>query len=287
MRSIVRVFAVLLILIFPAAGIGAAIQLAPVLSGLSKPLYVTHAHDGSGRLFIVEQGGLIKVLQPGASTPTVFLDISSRVLSDNGERGLLGLAFHPQYPSNPRFYVDYIRAGDGSTVVAEYQVTANPNVAGQTELQLLVVDQPYTNHKGGMVGFGPDGYLYIGLGDGGSSYDPQNRAQNIDELHGKILRIDVNTPNGLIPYSSPSTNPFFGATPGVDRSSRMASGTRGDFHLTGSSARSMWLMSARISGKRSISSRSATITAGGSGRAPGAPDSIQTQAVRGRATRFP
>src|SRR5262245_5231242 len=214
-----KVFSVLAVLAFvfsvSSATWAADIQLQPVVSGLTNPLFVTNAHDGSNRLFILEQVGRIKVLQPGASTPTVFLDIRSKVVS-GGEQGLLGLAFHPSYPQNPRFYVDYTRAGDGATVIAEYQVSGNPDIANSTETILLVIPQPYANHNGGMLAFGPDGYLYIGMGDGGSSFDPENRAQNIDELLGKILRIDVNQPNGMIPYSSPSTNPFFGAAPGAD-----------------------------------------------------------------------
>jgi uncharacterized protein (TIGR03437 family) len=192
------------------------IQLEPVLSGLSSPVYLTHAHDGSNRLFIVEQQGRIKVLQPGSTTPTVFLDIMSKVLS-GGERGLLGLAFHPQYPVNRRFFVNYTRQTDGATVVAEYRTSAsNPHVADTAETVLLTISQPFSNHNGGMVEFGPDGYLYIGMGDGGSGNDPGNRAQNINELLGKMLRLNVDQPNGTIPYSSPSDNPFFGSTPGRD-----------------------------------------------------------------------
>ena len=194
----------------------AAIELEPVLTGLSSPLFVTNARDGSGRLFVVERGGVIKVLQPGSTTPTVFLDITTRVLS-GGEQGLLGLAFHPQFASNGRFFVDYTRKPDGATVIAEYQVSAgDPNVADLTETLLLVIAQPFSNHNGGMIEFGPDGFLYIGMGDGGSGNDPGNRAQDITQLLGKILRIDVDHPNGSVPYSSPSSNPFFGATPGRD-----------------------------------------------------------------------
>jgi glucose/arabinose dehydrogenase len=208
--------AALALLLTPAApSFGASIQLVRVASGLSNPLFVTHAHDGTNRLFILEQGGTMKVLQPGASTPTVFLDIQTKVLF-SGERGLLGLAFHPQYPVNPRFYLDYTRAGDGATVIAEYQVSSDPNVASPTEKVLLVIAQPYANHNGGMLAFGADGYLYIAMGDGGSSFDPGNRALNKDDLLGKILRIDVDHANGPIPYSSPATNPFFGSIPGAD-----------------------------------------------------------------------
>jgi glucose/arabinose dehydrogenase len=187
-----------------------------VLGNLSAPLYLTNARDGSNRLFVVEQGGRILVLQPGASTPTVFLDITALVLS-GGEQGLLGLAFHPDYPINRRFFVNYTRRNDGATVIAEYRVSlADPNVADTTETRLLIVPQPFANHNGGMIEFGPDGFLYIAMGDGGSANDPGDRAQNINELLGKILRIDVDTPNPPALYSSPASNPFFGATPGRD-----------------------------------------------------------------------
>jgi hypothetical protein len=167
-------------------------------------------------LFILEQAGRIKVLGPGTSTPTVFLDITARVLS-GGERGLLGLSFHPAYATNRRFFVNYTRQPDGATVIAEYQTSAsNPNVADATETIILTIAQPFANHNGGMVEFGADGFLYIGMGDGGSANDPGNRAQDIDDLLGKMLRIDVDLPNGPVPYSSPPDNPFFGATPGRD-----------------------------------------------------------------------
>jgi glucose/arabinose dehydrogenase len=195
-----------------------ALQLQPVVTtGLSNPIYVTNAKDGSNRLFIVEQNGIIKVLQPGQTTPTEYLNITSRVVQNGGERGLLGLAFHPQYISNRRFFVYYTRQSDGLNVVAEYRVSqTNPNVADTAEIVHIAIANPFFNHNGGMIEFGPDGFLYIAKGDGGDGNDPGNRAQNLDILLGKILRIDVNTPNGAVPYSSPSTNPFFGATPGRD-----------------------------------------------------------------------
>lgn len=195
-----------------------AIQLIPVASGLSSPVYLTSARDGSNRLFIIEQPGRILLLPPGATAPlaTPFLDIRTKI-SFGGERGLLGLAFHPQYATNRRFFVNYTRTGDGATVVSEFKASAaNANVADTTETILLTVAQPFSNHNGGWIDFGPDGFLYIGLGDGGSANDPGNRSQNVEDLLGKMLRIDVNTPNGAIPYSSPSSNPFFGATPGRD-----------------------------------------------------------------------
>ena len=146
----------------------------------------------------------------------MFLDITTRVLA-GGERGLLGLAFHPGFASNRRFFVDYTRRPDGAIVIAEYQASAvDPNVADSTERPVLVVAHPFSNHNGGMVEFGPDGFLYIAMGDGGSANDPDRRAQSIDDLLGKILRIDVDRPNGSVPYSSPASNPFFGATRGRD-----------------------------------------------------------------------
>ena len=183
------------------------------LTVLSGPVFVGNAGDGTNRLFILEQGGAIRVLQLGSSTPTAFLDIHTKVIA-GGEQGLLGLAFHPQYASNGRFFVYYTRAGDGTIVIAEYKVSANPNVADPAETVLLTIPHPTnTNHNGGMLAFGPDGYLYIGVGDGGGANDVPNNAQNINLLLGKILRIDVSVP---LTYSSPPTNPFYGATPGRD-----------------------------------------------------------------------
>jgi glucose/arabinose dehydrogenase len=192
------------------------VSLETILTGLDSPLYVTHSRDHSRRLFIVEQPGRIKVLDPGSTTPGVFLDIAGKVLS-GGERGLLGLAFHPQYESNRRFFVNYTRRPDGATVIAEYRASANnPDQADVTEIVHLSFPQPFANHNGGMLEFGPDGFLYIGSGDGGSANDPGNRAQNVNELLGKILRIDVDHPAAGLSYSSPSSNPFFGARNGRD-----------------------------------------------------------------------
>src|SRR5437870_9427376 len=185
-------FAFIFFLAFLAAPLMAQtprIALEPLASNLSSPLYLTNAHDGSNRRYIIEQPGRIRVLQPGSSTPTLFLDISSRVLS-GGERGLLGLAFHPQFAANGRFFVNYTRQPDGATVVAEYR--------GGSERVLFTIPQPYENHNGGMVEFGPDGFLYIGMGDGGSGNDPQNRAQNLNEMLGKMLRINVDIPNSRL-----------------------------------------------------------------------------------------
>jgi uncharacterized protein (TIGR03437 family) len=193
-------------------------RLVLLADGLSSPLYLTNARDGSGRLFILERPGRIRVIRRGENSPieTPFLDISAKVML-GGERGLLGLAFHPQYTINRRFFVNYTRVPDGATVISEFRVSvSNPNIAEIEERVLLTIAQPFDNHNGGMIEFGPDGYLYIGMGDGGSGFDPDNRAQNIEDLLGKMLRIDVDKMNGTAPYSSPPDNPFFGSTPGRD-----------------------------------------------------------------------
>jgi len=167
------------------------IATTPVLTSLSSPVLLTSAKDGTDRLFVIEQGGVIKVAQPASSTTTTFLDITPRVLS-GGERGLLGLTFHPNYEDNGRFFVNYTRQTDGATVVSEFAVSSDPNAADvNSEQILLVVPQPFANHNGGMIEFGPDGRLYIGIGDGGSANDPGNRAQNPTVLLGKILTIDI------------------------------------------------------------------------------------------------
>jgi glucose/sorbosone dehydrogenase len=204
------VFTVLAALLCLGAEAAPPIRLVPVVSGLTQPVYVTSARDGTDRLFVVEQGGAIKVLGPGQTSPRIFLDITAKVLS-GGERGLLGLAFHPQIEPGRRFYVSYTRQPDGAVVIAEYRVsTQDANVADTAEKEVLVIPHPFENHNGGMLEFGPDDFLYISLGDGGDAFDPDNRAQDINQLMGKILRIDVDTPNDTQPYSSPSTNPFVG-----------------------------------------------------------------------------
>jgi len=181
----------------------------PVATGLSSPLGVVNAGDGSGRLFIVEQTGRIKVYDGAQLLATPFLDVSTLV-SCCSERGLLGLAFHPDYRTNGVFFVHYTNTA-GNTTLARYRVsTSNPNVADATSAQILLnVTQPFPNHNGGQIAFGPDRFLYMGLGDGGDAGDPGNRAQNLSLLLGKILRIDVDTGT---PYAIPPTNPFRGTT---------------------------------------------------------------------------
>jgi hypothetical protein len=263
-----------------------SVQLELVLAELSSPLYVTHSRDRSDRLFVVEQGGRILVLQPQASTATVFLDITSRVLS-GGEQGLLGLAFHPDYATNRRFFVNYTRQPDGATVIAEYQASvANPNVAATGETVLLVVAQPFANHNGGMIEFGPDRFLYIGMGDGGSANDPGNRSQNVNELLGKLLRINVDTPNPPALYSSPPAIPSSARLPPAMKFSPWAFATPSGFRSIARPASWSWATSARERAKKSIWSRSPATMAGASSRARSAPASTRHRAAR-RASSVP
>lgn len=189
--------------------------LDPVANGLSSPLLVTHAGDGSGRLFVVEQRGRVRILKGGDLLATPFIDLS-RSVSDGGEQGLLGLAFHPGYASNGKLYLSYTDL-NGTSVIREYRVSSNADrVNGSSGRTLLRVKQPYANHNGGHMAFGPDGLLYIGLGDGGSGGDPGNRAQSRNTLLGKILRIDVDRRTGSLQYGIPSTNPYVGRS-GLDQ----------------------------------------------------------------------
>ncbi len=181
-----------------------------VVAGLNAPVDIQTPRGDLNRIFIVEQGGRILILSHGAIVTTPFLNISDRI-STGGEQGLLGLAFHPRFMENGRFFVNYTdRSGD--THVAEFRSSgdlADPS----TERTLLRVDQPFSNHNGGGLSFGNDGLLYIGLGDGGSAGDPQNNAQNLTTLLGKMLRIDVDAAQ---PYGVPGDNPFVGS-PGLMR----------------------------------------------------------------------
>jgi glucose/arabinose dehydrogenase len=194
------------------AGISAVIwpRISLVLQaeGLTQPVQVAHAGDGTGTLYVVEQVGRIRTIKNGVLGAAPFLDIGDRVFA-GGERGLLGLAFPPGYATKGYFYVNYTRDPDGDTVVARYRVTPDPDVADPaSEEILLVIDQPFSNHNGGQISFGPDGFLYIGMGDGGSGGDPQGNAQNPATLLGKMLRIDVE--GGIFPYAIPPGNPFVG-----------------------------------------------------------------------------
>ncbi|MCG6117823.1 MAG: PQQ-dependent sugar dehydrogenase [Aquimonas sp.] len=182
-----------------------SLELRPVFNGLSQPLYLTHAGDASGRIFIVQQRGRILVGRDGEVLDTPFLDLDGQ-LSGDSEQGLLGLAFAPDYASSGRFYVYYTRP-DGTAELARYRVGNQPDRADASSKQVLLsIPQPFANHNGGWIGFGPDGFLYVASGDGGSSNDPQNHGQRLDSLLGKVLRLDVSGSGAAIP----ADNPFVG-----------------------------------------------------------------------------
>lgn len=187
----------------------------------AKPVFLTHSNDGTNRIFVVEQTGRIKVFPNDSEVPNaeVFLDIIGRVNVSDYEMGLLGLAFHPDFADSGYFYVNYTAGSDGqrTTIISRFSVDSNTPNQGDpgSELILLEISQPFTNHNGGMIQFGPeDGYLYIGMGDGGSGGDPFNHGQNRKTLLGAILRIDVDNPTGNLNYGIPSDNPFIGNTQG-------------------------------------------------------------------------
>lgn len=181
------------------------LQLIPIVEGLDRPVHVTHAADGSGRLFVVEKAGRIRIVHDGVIQPEPFLDITDRVGSSGSEQGLLSVAFHPRYADTGFFYVDYTDL-EGNTVIARFHVASDATRADPaTATTLLTIEQPAANHNGGQVAFGPDGFLYIGMGDGGGAGDVRGNAQNRAVLLGKMLRIDVD--NGD-PYSIPTDNPF-------------------------------------------------------------------------------
>lgn len=197
----------------PPAVSDSTVKLSTVVTGLNAPLDLQEPDDGTSRLFVVEQAGTVRIVQNGALLPHPFLDISTKVHMED-ESGLLGLTFHPNYARDPRFFVNYVRklaSGQLQTVIAEFRPSAaDPNQADTgSERQLLVVDQPFSNHKAGQLAFGPDGYLYFGLGDGGGGGDPFGNGQNLQALLGKMLRIDVDSPpDPGLPYAIPADNPF-------------------------------------------------------------------------------
>lgn len=189
----------------PSAADTARVRLEPVATGLENPLFLT-APPGDGRLFVVEQPGRIRIVQDGRLLATPFLDLTDRVGS-GGERGLLSVAFHPDYARNGRFYVDYTDR-EGDTRIERYRASADPNRADAGSAALVLrVEQPYANHNGGLVAFGPDGKLYVGMGDGGGSGDPQENGQDPTTLLGALLRLDVDAAE---PYAIPPDNPFAG-----------------------------------------------------------------------------
>jgi glucose/arabinose dehydrogenase len=195
----------------PTGGPPPTLVLTQVVSGLTNPVDLQFPNDGSNRAFIVQQPGSIRIVANGSLVSSPFLDITAKVTS-GGEMGLLGLAFHPQFTQNHLFYVHYDRtvAGQIQSVIAEYHVSAGDmNVAdNNSERILLTVDQPFSNHKGGQIVFGPDGFLYIGFGDGGSGGDPMGNGQNLQSMLGKMLRVDVNNQSGGKQYAIPPSNPF-------------------------------------------------------------------------------
>ena len=194
----------------PAAPTSSTVKLTVVTSAVTQPVLVTSPRDGTNRLFIVEKTGRIRIVKSGSLLSQPFLDISGSV-SKGGEQGLLGLAFHPGFKTNHKFYVDYTDRS-GNTVVREYRASStNPNrVAAGSGRTIIRIAQPYANHNGGMIAFGRDGYLYIGTGDGGSAGDPGRRAQSTSSLLGKMLRINVNGRTATRNYLTPASNPYVG-----------------------------------------------------------------------------
>ncbi|MDH5633261.1 MAG: PQQ-dependent sugar dehydrogenase [Gammaproteobacteria bacterium] len=188
------------------------IRLTEVARNLDSPVHITHAGDGSKRLFIVEQAGRILALSGNKPGATAFLDIRDKV-SSGGERGLLSVAFHPRFRSNGRFYVNYTVRDKGLyTIVSEFHLNKTGTVDYTSERVLLRIKQPYSNHNGGQLAFGHDGYLYIGMGDGGSANDPPGNGQNLGTLLGAMLRIDVDKQDKNTAYAIPTDNPFVGKT---------------------------------------------------------------------------
>ncbi len=209
-----------------------------------RPLDLQHPKDGTGRLFVVEQGARIKVFRndPKVSKAGVFLDIRDRVDVDEAEQGLLGLAFDPDYKKNGYFYVNYNAAKPLRTVISRFKVNPkDPNKADKkSEKVLLEFEQPYSNHNGGQVSFGPDGFLYIAVGDGGSRGDPHNNAQNLNSVLGKILRLDVHAAGKDRAYQIPSDNPFIGNVSGW-REEIYAYGLRNPWRFSWDKAGTLWV----------------------------------------------
>jgi glucose/arabinose dehydrogenase len=188
--------------------------LTTVVSGLSNPVDLETPDDNSGRLFVVEQPGRIKIISNGSVLPTPFLDITSKVNFDGAEQGLLGVAFHPNFSAVPKIYVNYDKAvtGGQETIIAEFTVSAADlnQINPASERDLIIQSQPFTNHKAGQLVFGLDGFLYFGLGDGGNGGDPLGNGQNLGTLLGKMMRIDVDHTSPGKQYAIPSDNPFVG-----------------------------------------------------------------------------
>ena len=198
----------LLIIPFFLFGQSATLSSKLIADGFKKPIFVTSHPEDASLLYVVEQGGRIKIINNGKAAVTPFLDIDKRVVNPNrpgDERGLLGFAFHPNHAKNGKFYVNYMN-NDGYTVVSEFSVKSKKKADHTSERILFDLEQPYGNHNGGHMEFGPDGYLYISIGDGGKAGDPLNAGQDLNTLFGKVIRIDVNTH----PYGIPKSNPYYG-----------------------------------------------------------------------------
>jgi glucose/arabinose dehydrogenase len=204
-------------------------QLTLVSNQVSSPLDIASLRDGQTMLVVQQGGKIVRLERDQLDLSTPYLDISSEIAA-GGERGLLGIAVHPQYATNGYVYVNYTRAGDGATVIARYtRDAANPKQASLASKKIvLTVDQPFANHNGGALRFGADGYLYIGMGDGGSGNDPQKHAQNMQSLLGKMLRIDVNRGD---PYSVPNDNPF-ASNPSLGKPEIFAAGLRNPWRFS-------------------------------------------------------
>ena len=220
----------------PSVGPLTGVQAEPVTSGLTDPIGITNAGDGSGRLFVNERGGRIRVVNAdGTLLGADFVDLSDRTQA-GGERGLLGVAFHPEFASNGRLFVHYSRLGDGATVISELAASDDRVTAdGASERIIFTLEQPFSNHNGGQIAFGPDGYLYIGLGDGGSGGDPFGNGQNLNVLLAKILRIDVDgAPASGKQYAIPDTNPYAagGVQPGAGLPEIWAFGLRNPWRFS-------------------------------------------------------
>jgi len=214
-----------------------SVELAEAFPNLSftRPLFLTHSNDGTNRIFVVQQDGIIHVFpnDSSATSTTIFLNIGNKLSSPIDEEGLLGLAFHPNYATNGYFYVNYTAPNLLRTVVARYSATpGNPDKADSlSEFKIFEINQPFTNHNGGMIEFGPDGYLYVGMGDGGSANDPDNYGQDRTQLLGKMLRIDVSDTTATRHYSIPPDNPYVGNTEGF-REEIWAYGLRNPFRFS-------------------------------------------------------